>query len=202
MASVGRANMNTANHAAKAVKGELETMQKTLGEIGQAVVREPAASRRRTRRTSLSYDPQLIADLEAIKLDPRPNTATIFRVDYFRLPDADVDKLFNYYYDTIALYNEVERHIRKTDADAESLKAFAEKIGRHRQQELRHRVRQQRRQDHRRQPGRDRRSGLQERRQGLRRRRPDRLQGPLEHRRARGSTGSRAASSISPTSSR
>src|SRR5262249_31067788 len=31
------------------------------------------------------------------------------------------------YYDTIALYNEVERHIKKTKADAESLKAYAEK---------------------------------------------------------------------------
>jgi hypothetical protein len=35
--------------------------------------------------------------------------------------------LFNYYYDTIALYGEVERHIRKSNADKESLAAFAEK---------------------------------------------------------------------------
>ena len=126
IASVGRANMNTANHAAKAVKGELDNMQKKLGEIGLAVAR----SQQRlgaAKKDPLSYDPQLVNDLKAIKLDPRPNTATIFRVDFFRLPDADVDKLFNYYYDTIALYNEVERHIRRTDNDAESLKAYAEK---------------------------------------------------------------------------
>ena len=79
------------------------------------------------KKDALAYDPQFIADLEKIKLDPRPNTAKIFRVDYFRLPDADVDKLFNYYYDSIALYAEVERHIKKSKADAESLKAFAEK---------------------------------------------------------------------------
>ena len=126
IASVGRANMNTANHAAKAVKGELETMQKKLGDIGMAVARSQqrlAAAKKDT----LSYDPQFVADLKAIKLDPRPNTATIFRVDFFRLPDADVDKLFNYYYDTIALYNEVERHVRRTENDTESLKAYAEK---------------------------------------------------------------------------
>jgi hypothetical protein len=126
MASVGRANMNTANHAAKAVKTEIETMQKTLGQIGQSVY----ASQQRLgkdKKDVLTYDPQLISDLERIKLDPRPNTATIFRVDYYRLPDADVDKLFNYYYDTISLYTEVERHIRKSHADQESLKAFAEK---------------------------------------------------------------------------
>ena len=126
MASVGRANMNTANHAAKAVKGEIESMEKTLGQIGQAVYQSQQRLTR-DKKDALSYDPQLIADLERVKLDPRPNTATIFRVDYFRLPDADVDKLFNYYYDTISLYTEVERHIRKTHADQESLKAFAEK---------------------------------------------------------------------------
>ena len=126
IASVGRANMNTANHAAKAVKSELENMQKTLSSIGRAV----AMSQQRlaaAKKDALSYDPQFIADLKAVKLDPRPNTATIFRVDYYRLPDADVDKLFNYYYDTIALYNEVERHVRRSDNDAEALKSYAEK---------------------------------------------------------------------------
>ena len=65
------------------------------------------ASRVRMKKDPLGYDPQLIADLEKVKLDPLPNTAKIFRVDYFRLPDADVDKLFNYYYDSIALYGEL-----------------------------------------------------------------------------------------------
>ena len=142
---------------------------------------------RRTRRTRWRYDPQLIANLEKIKLDPRPNTATIFRVDYFRLPDADVDKLFNYYYDSIALYGEVERHIKKSQGRrgvAEGVRREGRR-GAH-DEELRRRVRQQRRQAHRRQPRRDRRSGLQGRRQGLRRRRHDRLQGPLEHGRAVG----------------
>jgi hypothetical protein len=126
IASVGRANMNTANHAAKAVKGELEGMQKRLGEIGVAVARSQQRMAA-AKKDPLSYDPQLITELKSIKLDPRPTTATIFRVDFFRLPDADVDKLFNYYYDTIALYNEVERHIRRTDNDAEALKSYAEK---------------------------------------------------------------------------
>jgi hypothetical protein len=126
IASVGRANMNTANHAAKAVKTELDKMEKSLTVIGRMV----AMSQQRLsaeKKDPLSYDPQLLADLKTIKLDPRPTTATIFRVDFFRLPDADVDKLFNYYYDTIALYTEIERHIRRSDNDAESLKAYADK---------------------------------------------------------------------------
>jgi hypothetical protein len=126
IASVGRANMNTANHAAKAVKGELDNMQKTLGTIALAVARSQQRQAA-AKKDPLGYDPQLITELKAVKLDPRPTTATIFRVDFFRLPDADVDKLFNYYYDTIALYNEVERHIRRTDNDATSLAAYAAK---------------------------------------------------------------------------
>ena len=126
MASVGRANMNTANHAAKSVKGELDSMQKTLTQIGTALA---MSSQRmaKDKKEPLSYDPVLISELEKIKLDPRPDTSKIFRVDYFRLNDVVVDQLFNYYYDSIALYGETERHIKKTKADQESLSAFATK---------------------------------------------------------------------------
>jgi hypothetical protein len=126
ISSVGRSNMNTANHAAAVIKTELDSMQKTLTQIGTAV----AASQKRlsdAKKDTLTYDPALIADLEKVKLDPRPNTAKIFRVDYYRLEDMVVDHLFNYYYDSIALYAEAERHIKRTKADAESLKAYGEK---------------------------------------------------------------------------
>jgi hypothetical protein len=126
VSGVGRANMNTANHAAKTVKAELDEMQKTLTQVGTAM----AFSQQRLgqqKKDALEYDPALIADLEKVKLDPRPDTSKIFRVDYYRLEDIVVDRLFNYYYDTIALYNEVERHIKKTKADAASLEAFQTK---------------------------------------------------------------------------
>jgi hypothetical protein len=128
VSGVGRANMNTANHAAKTVKAELDEMQKTLTEVGRAM----AFSQQRLgqqKKDALEYDPALIADLQKLKLDPRPDTSKIFRVDYYRLEDIVVDRLFNYYYDTIALYNEVERHIKKTNADAASLTAYLAKSG-------------------------------------------------------------------------
>jgi hypothetical protein len=125
ISSVGRANMNTANRGARVVKAELEGMQKTLSQIGSAL----AASQQRmqaAKKDTLSYDPRLAEDLERVKLDPRPDTGKIFRVDY-RLEDVVVDHLFNYYYDSIALYGEVERHLKRTRNDAESLKGFADK---------------------------------------------------------------------------
>ncbi|MEP6653576.1 MAG: hypothetical protein ABJA82_09475 [Myxococcales bacterium] len=126
ISSVGRANMNTANRAARTVKTELQGMQKTQTEINNAfllsVQRLVAA-----KKDPLSYDPKLVEDLQKVKLDPRPDTSKIFRVDYYRLEDVVVDHLFNYYYDSLALYGEVERHIKRTKNDAESLQTFAEK---------------------------------------------------------------------------
>lgn len=126
--NIARRFNNQANAAAKSVKSEIEGMQKTLGAIGTAV----AASQQRlqaAKQDALSYDPKLIADLEAVKLDPRPDTARIFKVNYFLMPDIAVDQLMNYYYDSIALYNEVERHVKRTKADEASLTAYAAKGG-------------------------------------------------------------------------
>src|SRR5688572_28581693 len=77
----------------------------------------------------MAFDPQLIADLEKVKLEPRPDTSRIFRLDYSRMPDLAVDNLMTYYYDTIALYGEVERFIMRTKADRQSLETYAAKQG-------------------------------------------------------------------------
>jgi hypothetical protein len=62
-----------------------------------------------------------------VKLDPRPDTSRIFKVNYYLLEDLAVDRLMNYYYDAINLYREVEHHIKRTKADKSSIEAFAAK---------------------------------------------------------------------------
>ena len=119
---------NAANFGAKRVKAELDDMQKTITEIGSAV----ALSQQRLaaeKKDPLSYDPKLISKLEMVKLDPRPDTSRIFKVNYYLLEDLAVDRLMNYYYDTINLYGEVERHIKRTKADKATLEAFSAKMG-------------------------------------------------------------------------
>ncbi|HEX7507909.1 MAG TPA: hypothetical protein VF550_14120 [Polyangia bacterium] len=125
--AVGRRMFNAANFGAKRVKAELDEMQKTVSQIGSAV----ALSQQRLqaeKKDPLSYDPRLISELEMVKLDPRPDTSRIFKVNYYLLEDLAIDRLMNYYYDTINLYGEVERHIKRTRADKATLEAFAAKL--------------------------------------------------------------------------
>jgi hypothetical protein len=125
--AVGRRMFNAANFGAKRVKAELDEMQKTVSQIGSAV----ALSQQRLaaeKKDPLAYDPKLVSELEVVKLDPRPDTSRIFKVNYYLLEDLAIDRLMNYYYDTINLYGEVERHIKRTKADKASLEAFAAKM--------------------------------------------------------------------------
>jgi hypothetical protein len=125
-AAVGRRTYNMANASAREIKTELEEMQKTVSQIGTAV----AMSQQRLggeKKEQAAYDSKLIEDLEKVKLDPRPDTSRVFKTDYARLSDLAVDRLMNYYYDSIALYGEVERHIKRTKADQQTLESFASK---------------------------------------------------------------------------
>jgi hypothetical protein len=122
--AAGRRTYNATNRGARQIKGELEEMQKTVTQIGTAVnlsQQRMAAE----RKEPLSYDAKLIDELEKVKLDPRPNTTGLFKVDYNRLEDLAVDRLMSYYYDTINLYNEVERHIKRTRADKKELENYS-----------------------------------------------------------------------------
>ena len=124
--AVGRRMFNQANFGAKRVKTELDEMQKTITQITTAV---NMSSQRlaANRQEPLAFDYKLIEDLDLVKLDPRPDTSRIFKVNYYLLEDLAIDRLMNYYYDTIAVFGEVERHIKRTRADKSILEAFAAK---------------------------------------------------------------------------
>jgi hypothetical protein len=124
--AVGRRAFNQANFGAKRVKTELDDMNKTVTQIAIAV----QMSQQRlaaAKQEPLAYDYKLIEELDMVKLDPRPDTSRIFKVNYYLLEDLAIDRLMTYYYDTINLYGEVERHIKRTKADRSALDAFAAK---------------------------------------------------------------------------
>jgi hypothetical protein len=115
---------NNANQAAKIVKSELDVVSKNVSSIRDAV----ALSQQRTKGDNLGFDPQLIDQLAKLDLKNKPSTLRIFKVDYYRLPDLVVDNLMSYYYDSIALYGEVDEHVRRTQADKASLEEFQKKL--------------------------------------------------------------------------
>ncbi|MGB8298105.1 MAG: hypothetical protein WCG85_22015 [Polyangia bacterium] len=125
--AVGRRMFNQANFGAKRVKSELDDMQKTITEI-TTYVNMSSQRLAATKQEPLAFDYKLIEDLEKVKLDPRPDTSRIFKVNYYLLEDLAIDRLMNYYYDTIVLFGEVERHIKRTKADKSVLEAFAAKM--------------------------------------------------------------------------
>jgi len=124
--AVGRRAYNQANFGAKRVKAELDDMQKTITQI-TSIVNMSAQRLAANKQEPLAFDYKLIEDLEQVKLDPRPDTSRIFKVNYYLLEDLAIDRLMNYYYDTINLFGEVERHIKRTKADKSVLEAFASK---------------------------------------------------------------------------
>jgi hypothetical protein len=124
--AVGRRMFNQANFGAKRVKAEMDDMQKTITEI-TTYVNMSSQRLAATKQEPLAFDYKLVEDLEKVKLDPRPDTSRIFKVNYYLLEDLAIDRLMNYYYDTIILFGEVERHIKRTKADKSVLEAFAAK---------------------------------------------------------------------------
>jgi len=124
--AVGRRMFNQANYGAKKVKTELDEMQKTISQIGSAVARSQDRMGA-AKQDATAFDYKLVEDLEQVRLDPRPDTSRIFKVNYYLLEDLAIDRLMNYYYDAIVLYGEVERHIKRTKADKTVLEAFAAK---------------------------------------------------------------------------
>jgi hypothetical protein len=124
--AVGRRMFNQANFGAKRVKAEMDDMQKTITEI-TTYVNMSSQRLAANKQEPVNFDYKLIEDLEKVKLDPRPDTSRIFKVNYYLLEDLAIDRLMNYYYDTIVLFGEVERHIKRTKADKSVLEAFAAK---------------------------------------------------------------------------
>lgn len=121
-AAIARRAYNNANAAAKTVKAELDGIQKNVSAVRDAV----ALSQQRTKEL-LAFDPKLVEDLAKLDLKNKPSTTRIFKVDYYRLPDLVVDNLMSYYYDALALYGQVDAHVRQTTADKDVLEAFTAK---------------------------------------------------------------------------
>lgn len=77
-------------------------------------------------------DLQFVDELAKLGSQVAPKTEKLFRTNYVELPNLTIDRLFNYYNDTIRLYEEANRFVRdwnKDEARKEIEKAIQKSAG-------------------------------------------------------------------------
>jgi hypothetical protein len=55
----------------------------------------------------------------------KPDTQKIFHTNYYHLEDVAIERLFQYYNDTIILYDLIQQHAKRTDADKDAITKYA-----------------------------------------------------------------------------
>lgn len=116
---------NVAIEDAQQIKEEVDGIHKKSQPIYVAIVNS-------MNRTKGDVDLQLIQDLAKIGPLTPPKTDKIFKTNYALLENIAIDRLFNYYNDTIRLYDRVESFVRKWNKDearAELQKALEKRVG-------------------------------------------------------------------------
>lgn len=98
------------------IRNEVEKMSKKLQVIAERISASPAA-------TKGNPDVQLAVDLGTLDLK-KPDTQLIFHTNYYRLDDLAIERLFNYYNETVVLYDRIAQNAKKTEADKEAIESF------------------------------------------------------------------------------
>ena len=119
----GRVAQNSANAAARVLKTEVGTMKGRLEKIDAALVASQTRLRK-ARQGVVSFDPALTKALAAIDLGPKPAVNRMLKADYYRLPDTLVDPLMQYYYESSALYRDLEMHVKRSKADEQAITSY------------------------------------------------------------------------------
>lgn len=116
-----RGNMNRTIDQAADIKVEVEKMAKTLTLINDRIGTSADFSKG-------NPDVQLASDLGSLDLK-KPETDKIFKTNYYYLEDLVIDRLFNYYNDTIILYGLIAQNAKKTENDKDAIDSFLKAAG-------------------------------------------------------------------------
>src|SRR5439155_20865641 len=101
---------------AEDIKAQVDKMSKTL-----AVINEKIASSQDAAKGN--PDVALAAELAGLELK-KPETDKLFKTNYYYMEDLVIDRLFNYYNDTMILYNIINQHGKKTENDKDAIESF------------------------------------------------------------------------------
>ncbi len=103
---------------AASLNTEVDKMAKTLQKINDRIAQSPGAM-----KPAPDPDPKLSEDLGTLSLK-EPDNKSVFHTNYFRMEDLAVDRLLNYYNDTITLYKLIREDSKKTEGDKEAIEKF------------------------------------------------------------------------------
>jgi hypothetical protein len=107
---------------AQTIKSEVQGIRKTTQLIFDALNKS-------FTRAKLDPDPQLIEDLKGLEPLNPPKTDKIFRINYTQLENVTIDRLLNYYNDTILLYATVSRFRNSAERAQADLAKAVKKAG-------------------------------------------------------------------------
>jgi hypothetical protein len=108
--------MNKTIDQASDIRAEVDVMSKRLVSINEKINASQEASKG-------NPDVELAAELGSLELK-KPDTDKIFKTNYYDMEDLVIDRLFNYYNDTIILYALINQHSKKTENDKEAIENF------------------------------------------------------------------------------
>jgi hypothetical protein len=111
-----RVNMNMTIDQAADIRAEVDKLAKTLSTINDLINSSANVAKGQP-------DVALAAKMGELELK-KPEQDKIFHTNYFFLKDLAIDRLFNYYNDTIILYDLLQKQAKKTEADKEAIENF------------------------------------------------------------------------------
>jgi hypothetical protein len=101
------------------IKEEVEGMKKTRVQIQDLLLKNQQAF------PTGAPDFGLVEGLDKLGELKAPNQQKLFQTNYMRFENIAIDELFNYYNDTISMYEQVRRHVAMSNRDKEMLTAAA-----------------------------------------------------------------------------
>ncbi len=116
-----RVEFNETLDQAGQIRDEVDKLGKQLNNIADVI-----NASKDTQRAAIDFD--MTDKLGALNLT-KPDTYKIFHTNYAHFEDATVERLFTYYDKTIRLYDEIQRHAKRTAQDKDSLVSYQKTAG-------------------------------------------------------------------------
>ncbi len=116
-----RVEFNETLDQAGQIRAEVDKLGKQLNTVADVL-----NASKETQKGAADFD--MTDKLAALNL-AKPDTYKIFHTNYAHFEDATVERLFTYYDRTIRLYDDIQRHAKRTAADKDAIANYSKTAG-------------------------------------------------------------------------